>query len=366
MLSGKDRTILREPATDPAAWTAADLRTDTSWIRPFSSDEIEELDEAVQRVRAQGFGPMDFAREDFPLPTLTDALATVADDVENGRGIVLMRGLDFDRYTVDEIRTLYWGIGRHLGTAVSQNPLGEMMAAVTDRGYDQRKNNVRGYTTRQSQNFHCDAPDCVGLLCIHPAKSGGDSMLASSVAIYNHILETHPEYLEPLCTGFHFDLRGEGVTGARNEVTFNRVPIYSYFKGRLSCRYNGKTAPDGMRKAGKPMTALEREAVEYVRATAAQDRFRFDMRFERGDIQFVSNHSILHSRTAYEDWPDADRKRRLLRLWLMLHNGRPLAPEFADRHNTGPRGGVHIRDGATYWADERFQSAPNEETPGAP
>jgi hypothetical protein len=346
--------ILREPVDHPCAWKGPDMARDQSWIRQFSHDEIAELDAALQGVKAKGLGPFGFTRSDFPLPTFAAALDAAATEIEYGRGIVLMRGLDFDSYGFDDIRALYWGIGLHLGTAVSQNPLGEMMAEVTDRGFDRRNNNVRGYTTNQRQNYHCDAADCVGLLCIHPAKAGGESRLASSISIYNHILETHPEYIEPLCAGFHFDLRGEGVTGERDEVTFNKVPVYSYFDGLLSCRYNGKTIPDGMDKAGEPMTPLQRDAVQYVREVADMDAFRLDMKFQRGDIQFVSNHTSMHARNAYEDWDDPERKRRLLRLWLTMHNGRALAPEFAERHNTGPRGGIHVKDGAGYWADEKY------------
>ncbi|MBT5263592.1 MAG: TauD/TfdA family dioxygenase, partial [Rhodospirillaceae bacterium] len=72
----------------------------------------------------------------------------------------------------------------------------------------------------------------------------------------------------------------------------------------------------------------------------------FDLTFEPGDIQVLSNHMVLHSRTAFEDWPEEDRKRNLMRLWLNLRESRELAPEFADRLNTGPRGGVMVREQA--------------------
>ena len=78
-------------------------------------------------------------------------------------------------------------------------------------------------------------------------------------------------------------------------------------------------------------------------SSPAHPDFRHDMRFERGDIQLLNNHSVLHGRTEFEDWPDAGRKRRLLRQWLNLREGRPLAPAFAERLNTGPRGGVAVK-----------------------
>ncbi|MEQ8193998.1 MAG: TauD/TfdA family dioxygenase, partial [Rhodospirillales bacterium] len=150
-------------------------------------------------------------------------------------------------------------------------------------------------------------------------------------------------------SGFHFDLRGEGVSGDRNETTFHRVPVYSYYMDRLSCRYNGKTIIDGMRKAGRPLDAFEEKAVLAVRELAMSEEFRLDMKFERGDIQLLSNHSVLHSRNAYEDWPEPERRRRLLRLWVQLYNGRPLDDDFADRNNTGPRRGIMQQKGVSHW-----------------
>jgi hypothetical protein len=66
--------------------------------------------------------------------------------------------------------------------------------------------------------------------------------------------------------------------------------------------------------------------------------------FRQGDIQILNNHMILHARAGFEDYLEPGRKRNLLRLWANLRNGRKLAPEFADRLNTGPRSGVMVRE----------------------
>ena len=42
------------------------------------------------------------------------------------------------------------------------------------------------------------------------------------------------------------------------------------------------------------------------------------MDLEPGDIQWLSNHTVMHARTEYEDWPEPQRKRHLLRLWLSI------------------------------------------------
>ena len=72
------------------------------------------------------------------------------------------------------------------------------------------------------------------------------------------------------------------------------------------------------------------------------------MRLEPGDIQLVHNHTLLHDRTAFTDWPEPERRRHLLRLWLAPDDARPLPEVFAQRYGTvvaGRRGGVTAKGG---------------------
>lgn len=335
--------ILRHPITEASAWRSSEAAKDDSWIYRFSPAELAELDAAVEAVKAKGLRAFAFGREDFPLPMLAARIEEFRDEIENGRGFVMLRGIPVPDYGTEALQTIYWGLGVHLGTPITQNPRGELLAEVIDRGNDYNQNNVRGNTTRAAILPHCDSADAVGLFCIHPAKAGGASMIASSMTIYNEVLANHPEYLEPLCRGFHIDLASKGPTGGEKEVTRNRIPVFSWYKGRMSCRFNEKQTIDGAVKVGEPLTPFEREAVACVRELALRPDIRFDMDFQIGDIQLLNNHTILHARTDFEDWPEPERKRRLLRIWLNLPNSRELAPEFADRLNTGPRGGVAFR-----------------------
>lgn len=336
---------LAGPVTGPSAWTSAELAAADGWIYPLSDTEIDEIEAAVAVVGEKGLGVFEFGADDFPLPLLGAKLDAMIDQLENGRGCALIRGLDATRYDEDTLKTLYWGLGVHLGTPVSQNARGQLIAHVCNTGVDYQSSNVRGYTTNSRIAPHCDPADIVGLLCAHPAKSGGRSEIASAMSIYNELLAHHPEYLEPLFRGFHFDLRGEGATGEADEVTLNRVPVFSYFAGRLSCRYNRKTIEDGQVKAGEPLEGVALDAIQAMAELAMHPDFRFDLAFRQGDIQILNNHMILHARADFEDHPEPDRRRDLLRLWVNLRDGRKLAPEFADRLNTGPRGGVMVREG---------------------
>lgn len=334
--------ILAKPIDEPCAWTAADFANDESWIEVWTPEELGEIDRALKIFQQQKLNWYEIDRDSFALPKAGERLKRVAGELENGRGFVLLRGLPIQNYTLEETRTIYWGLGSYIGEGVSQNAKGHLIASVKDQGYDFNDSHVRGYVSHNQLTPHCDPTDVVGLLCFRKPLSGGISTIASSMAVYNRILEDHPEYLESLYTGYHYNLRGEGATGDPNEITFHKIPIYSYLDGRLSCRFNGNMIRTAQDLSKEHLTDQQIEVLDFIEQTATSPEYRFDMALERGDIQFLCNHSILHTRSEFIDGEGDDDKRHLLRLWLYQHHGRKLEPHFADRYNTGPRGGCAI------------------------
>lgn len=154
-------------------------------------------------------------------------------------------------------------------------------------------------------------------------------------------LPNNPEFIELLTTGFNFDLIGKGTKAV--ETTNDKVPVYSYYQGMLSCRFNKKQIELGAGKCGTPLTKLQQDAIDYVRELSVREDLLLNIDFQPGGIQLLNNHCTLHARSSYRDHPEPDHRRFLLRLWLNIPNGRPLAPEFADRLNTGGRSGVTKR-----------------------
>lgn len=334
--------ILKEPVRDRSAWVANDLRHDRSWIHELTPNELEELDTAMRAVRARGLTAGQFGREDFVLGALGDRIATLAREFEHGSGLFVLRGIPVHRYELPELKTLYWGIGVHLGSPVFQNKKGDLVSHVEDKGDDYGDSNTRLYTTAAAANPHNDPSDVVGLLCVRTAPVGGTSMVTSAMSIYNHILRDHPEYLEVLYRGFPHDLRSEGATGAAEEVT-PEIPIFSFHAGKLSCCINSKSNRTAREKIGKPMTQFELDAIRCVEELAVDPQLCMTMDFRPGDIQFLNNYVTIHTRTAFEDGREIGERRLLLRQWLNLHEGRPLAKGFGDRFNNGSRGGVPAR-----------------------
>ena len=335
-----EREVLRQPVTDRSAWKGSDLAKSQEWIYTLTPAAIADIDSTLAPLRETPVPLTEIRREHFPLKSIAHELAKILDELESGRGFVVVKGLPFGKYDDEDIGRIFWGIGTHFGRPISQNASGDLLGHVRAiEGLKYMDKNVRGYQTSAELFFHNDNCDIVGLLCFRKAKSGGISRLASAMTLYNETLSAHPEYIDVLARGFHYDLRGEELPGV-SPLTPHRVPVYSYYEGRLSCRYVYTAIVTAARKAGLVFEPDETAAMEFLNATAAREDIRLEMTLDPGDMQFCNNHMVLHSRTAYEEWPESDRKRHMLRLWLNNPAGRRLAPEFADRYGAGVGMGV--------------------------
>ena len=303
----------RAPIDDPAAWRGPELRGDGTWIHRMSADEIAELDAALAHAKAAGKTLATLRREDFPLPTLTATIRGWVSTLDRGRGFVLAKGIPVHKYGKDDAALAYYGLGLHMGDPVSQNANGDRLGHVRDDALPEHPS-VRLYRTRKRQDFHTDGADIIGLLCLRGAKSGGTSRIVSSVAIYNEILRRQPDVVEVLFEPFWFDRNDEQRAG---EPPAFALPICNTWDGRLRTFYIGWYIRGAQRHAEVPrLTEKQSAALELIEAIANDPAFHLDMEFEPGDVQWLKNSMILHSREAYEDWDDPDRKRHLLRLWL--------------------------------------------------
>ncbi len=327
--------VALQPIRDPADWRAEEMRGSETWIHHFSAGERAEIHAAVAAVEAAGLDFLDIDRARFPLPRLAGTLAEIRRELLYGRGFVLLRGLDIDLADRRRAALAFWGVGMHLGDgAWSQNARGHVLGHVRDIG--QSKGNVlqRGPYSREGIPYHCDACDVVGLYCLHPARSGGASSIVSSVRIHNELLARRPDMVEALMQPIWRDRRGEVPPGCEE---FYAIPVFNVHEGWFSANVEPTYIGSAERFPEVPRkSALQREALETVQRMS--DELHFAMGFRQGDMQFINNHVTFHSRTAYEEFDEPERKRHLLRLWLRCDDGRPLPHWFYDRH--GPAGSV--------------------------
>jgi Taurine catabolism dioxygenase TauD, TfdA family len=324
------------PVIDPAGWTAETLGSVDDFSYIITDRDIDELSAGVAAFRRHGVAIEEVGRDNFPLQRFADILGDVRRELIDGRGIVMLRNFPIERFDRQEQAIAYLGLGSYLGKAMSQNKHGHILGHVKDLGGDYMDSNTRGYMTRAEMRFHSDACDYVGLLCLNAAKSGGASCVASSVTVYNRMLEQRPDLAQALCDDLYRSRSGERNPG---EEPWLKHPIFCFCDGYFSATGLGVAIEKAQQLPGvPPFTAAQKEAAELYRTTA--EACAVEMDFRPGDIQFLNNFVTLHTRREYQDWPEPERKRHLLRLWLSDPDSRPLLKVL--REDRSGRG-VHLK-----------------------
>jgi hypothetical protein len=304
------------PIGGPAAWRGAEL-VPGDWRVVLDAEQIAGFERALAAARATGKPLGALAREDFPLTErLVADVARWRRELVAGRGFLLLSGLPVECWGEAESARFFWGLGLALGRPGAQNPQGDLLGHVIDTGDDRTNPLVRLYRTRSDIAYHCDAADAVGLLCLSTARRGGLSRLASSVTVFDEVLRRRPDLAPRLFEPFALDLRSEERPGMRGWI-----PV-------TPCRWDGAVLrtfyhSDYFRSATRhadapPRTADEQALLDLYEEIANEPDVRLDMALAPGDVQLVSNHTVIHARTAYEDAPGEGGRRHLLRLWLSL------------------------------------------------
>jgi len=318
------------------AWYGSKMKDKGRWTHRFTEAELQDIDACVRRADGTGRDIIDFTLEDLELPSLKPLLDQVREELLNGTGFFLFKGIPVENYTIRQAAIAYWALGLHLGVPVSQNGKGHVLGHVTNLGVDYADPEVRGYQTSARLGYHTDSSDLVGLLCLRTAKSGGVSSIVSSTTLWNELVKRRPDHARTLINEFHRTRWGE-IPG--NMQPWGSNPIFAPCEDRVISSYvrsaivKAQAMPDVPR-----LTPEQLEALNYLDQLAADPEIHLDMVLEPGDIQMVSNHHIFHSRTAYEDWPDVNKRRHLLRLWLACDDGPTLPASMFGRLGLTDRG----------------------------
>jgi len=327
------RHIVTEPITEESAWTSKQFAASRAkWEYQLSDADINEL---VNVARPHSGRPLEsLVREDFPFEGLQPVLERVRQQLNGGLGAFQLRGLPVEELGEDLSTLIFWGVGRHIGDSfVTQNPKGDLFTHIRDIGKHPGDFGVRLYETGAPLEYHTDGPDIVGLLCLVAAKSGGESTIASSMAVYNTMLSEHRELIGLLYKDYPHDLRDQHPPGT---PPVRRWPIFDYWEGQLSCRFVPTRIFDASKRDGvEKLSDVEIQAIQTMIDIASRPTHTFDMEIRPGDMQFLQNSVIVHSRRAYEDHPELERRRHLLRLWLNTRNARPIRPDFFDFSRRG-------------------------------
>jgi hypothetical protein len=350
------------PLGGPAAWTGADLERDHSWIRHLRGPDIAALDAALDHVRARGLRWTRITRADFPLGDFAADVARMADELETGRGIALLRGLPVGRYDPETLKCIHYGLASHLGTPVYQSAKGEMIGEITDegaaalaRGTLEGSGDSQPFLSSRARvqttgalRFHTDRTDVVSLMCVDQSLAGGLSEIASAITIHDTMLARRPDLVEELYGDIPRSRLGEEIGG---EAAYYMLPVFALEQGHFTTHYSRTYVEAGQKVASVPrMSGAQWEALDLLHELGHE--LCLTHRFRPGDIQYLNNHILYHGRTAYEDAPQgAPGGRRLLyRIWISMANSRPLpashAVLFGDTAAGAVRGGIRQPDGS--------------------
>jgi hypothetical protein len=301
------------PLEERCEWRADEVGE--RYVFHLSDDHLAELDAALAHAESRVDDVLDISRELFPLPTLGPELARITDELVNGLGMVLIRGVPVERYGKDRASAVYWGVGMHLGHPWPQNAKGHLLGDVTDQGRALDDPTARGNELGGIPlPFHSDGSDLVGLFCLDAGAGGGDSLVANAVTIHNDLVRDDPDLAAELYEPYPYDLRGEHAPGSRSWYT---MPVFTRRGDRLFVRYirpyieSSRRHPDAPRPSERARAALDR-----VDALCADPQYRVAMGMRAGDMQFVNNYHVLHARDGYRDDRAAGKVRHLKRLWL--------------------------------------------------
>lgn len=322
---------------DARAWRGPAMAARSDWILSLDADDVAELDAAVECAIAADVDLVTMTEVGFRLPRLAPRLAAIRRELLDGRGFVLIRGWPSERRTLRQSATAFRGIGAHFGEAVSQNGKGHVLGHVANLGLDYSDPHTRGYQTTAELRYHVDGGDVVGLLCVRPSRSGGLSRIVSSTTVWNEIVRRRPDLARVLMEPYAFSRWGE--VGAGQKRWFE-LPLFQPHAGRMIAVVVQSAIDKAQAFDDAPrLTAEQAEALRLVQAVADDPQVRLDMDFRPGDMQFLCNHVTLHSRTAYEDWPEPERRRHLLRLWLACDGGPDLPDNLTTKFQRRTAGG---------------------------
>jgi hypothetical protein len=324
-------------------WRGSDIRSKDEIAFDLTAKHATALEELLGRFQKEKLALGDIQPSHCRHPALDADLARVFDEIQDGRGIVIIRGIPVSGHSVDDVGMMFWALGTHLGRGVSQSARGDLLGLVRDETPPGQPENARGYTSRRELTLHVDLAQIVGLMCVRQSRSGGESQYASGLAIYEEIQAKRPDLMPVLRRGFPYHRRGEqGAT--QPAITPYDIPVFSERDGRISVFMVREIFNAAFRELNRQFTPEEIDAIDTFRAAAK--KLQFETRLEAGEATFLNNYTVMHARSEFVDWDEPDQKRLMLRLWLDAErNQRPVVPNIHVYENEGGRSGIDAQPG---------------------
>lgn len=310
----------------PAAWQGDELFSRSDWLQQLTDDDQQEIEQIAQHG------------DEVPLAHLSEHFSQIQHQLEHGSGACLVQGLRVKQFTEEQNRRIFWALVNQLGTPVSQSAKGEHIFSVRDEGYKIGQPQARGPNTSKRLSFHTDRCDVISFLCLQPAAVGGNNQIVSSMTLYNEMQKRRPDLVQVLMQPFYYQ-RHNVDTG--NERPWCQQPIFSFHEGHFAASYLRVLLDRAYALPELPdLTPTQLEALSFLEELAQDPTLHVTFRLEAGEMLFLNNWVTFHRRDKFEDTPEPELRRHLLRVWLAVPNSRPLAPAFADNYGSTEAGAI--------------------------
>ena len=304
-------------------WRGDSLPADAGRIA-FPADVAAELEALVTALDRDPVPLLLLRPEDYPLDAARRFMREVKQGIDDGPGFAIIDRLPVERWSESGLRAVWWLLAALVARPVAQKWDGTSIYEVTDLGRPPG-NGVRPDVTNAEQNFHTDnsynlvPPHYVGLLCVRTAMAGGVSGIVSFATAHEEMRRRHPDLLPRLYQPFHFDRQREHAPG---DVMTTWHPMLESEDGRLVARLSRFQIRNGYKLAGAEIDPEGLAAMEAFEAILTAPGMAAQFHFEQGQMQILDNRALGHKRTGFTDWPEPERKRLLIRLWLRDGGGR--------------------------------------------
>ncbi len=300
-----------------SAWRRRDVRPEDYRIS-LSPACHDELRRAADEMRRFPLPTIVRHPDEFDLPQCRATMAAVRDVLDRGVRFAVLDRLPLDELGAEAV-AVYWLLSSMLARPVAQKLDGTLIYDVLDTGRAALPGSgVRPDQTNIELKFHNDnsynatPPDYVGLLCLRAAPVGGLSRVLSFHTAHNLLRAARPQALARLYRPFWFDRQREFHPG---EAPVFAAPVFEA-GDEVRARFSAHQIRGGYAVKGEPLDDDGAAALAALLDLFDDPDLSVEFALQPGEVQFVHNRAIGHARSEFEDFPEPERRRHLVRLWL--------------------------------------------------
>jgi Taurine catabolism dioxygenase TauD, TfdA family len=339
-----ERGIAMDVIESPANWTSKEIVNHADFYLELSESDTAVVLAALTSAKKLGRPLFDMRKDDFPVDSLAPKLEDLMRRLETGIGAVVVRGLDLAALDLQDCEKIFWCLGQHLGTPMSQSDQGDLMMSIMDVAEESARDDARGVHSRHPLEYHTDLCDVVAMLSLQNAYAGGESMIVSSLAVHNEMARTRPDLLlalySPVCYA-------QPRWDSANDKVLEMRPVFAKEQGHFVSNYLRDFIAWAQEDERAPrLTDKQTEALDYLDKLCNDRRFSLKFMLRPGEMLFINNFLTYHSRMGFQD--TEEMKRLLLRLWLSVPNSRPLPESYRTSYRAvkagATRGGIYAED----------------------